>query len=188
MDPGKKPAPQGYCLFDTAIGACGVAWNERGLTGVQLPESTPQATERRLRARSPGVSPQAPPSAIEQLIALLRRYFAGESVDFSAVPIDLADDISAFRRRVYDIARAVGWGRTITYGDIARELGEPDAREVGQAMSQNPVPIVVPCHRIVAAGNKLGGFSAPGGRVTKERLLALEGVHVGDDTPRLPGL
>jgi methylated-DNA-[protein]-cysteine S-methyltransferase len=188
MDPERKPAPQGYCLFDTAIGACGVAWNERGLTRVQLPESTRQATERRLRARSPGVPAQAPPPPIEQLIALLKRYFAGENVDFATVPVDLANDTSPLHRRIYDIARAVGWGRTMTYGDIARELGEPDAREVGQAMSQNPVPIVVPCHRIVAAGNKLGGFSAPGGRATKERLLALEGVGVGDDAPRLPGL
>jgi methylated-DNA-[protein]-cysteine S-methyltransferase len=188
MDSGIKPAPRGYCLFDTAIGVCGVAWNERGLTRVQLPESNRQATERRLRARAPGAVAEAPPPPIDELIALLRRYFAGESVDFSAVPVDLANDTSAFHRRVYDIARAVCWGHTITYGDIARELGQPDAREVGQAMSQNPVPIVVPCHRIVAAGNKLGGFSAPGGRVTKERLLALEGVRVGDEAPRLPGL
>jgi methylated-DNA-[protein]-cysteine S-methyltransferase len=179
--------PQSCCIFDTAIGPCGVAWNERGLTRVELPASSRAATERRLRARAGGTLGVPPPS-IAQAIAALQRYFAGESVDFSAVAIDLPEDATALQRGVYAAARAVGWGRTATYGELARELGEPDARGIGEALSRNPVPIVVPCHRIVATGNKLGGFSAYGGRATKERLLALEGVRVGDDAPRLPGL
>ncbi len=188
MDPAKHLAHPGYCVFDTAIGACGVAWSARGVTHIQLPAANRAATERLLRMRAAGATAETPPSSVALLIASLRQYFAGERVDFSAVTIDLSEDVDPFHRRVYDVARTVDWGHTVTYGDIARGLGQPDAREVGQALSRNPVPIVVPCHRVVGSGNKLGGFSAPGGQATKERLLTLEGVHVGDDAPRLPGL
>jgi methylated-DNA-[protein]-cysteine S-methyltransferase len=188
MDSVKHFAQQGYCVFDTAIGACGVAWSARGVTRIQLPAVNRAATERLLRTRAAGRAAETPPPPIAELIASLRQYFAGERVDFSTVTIDLPADVEELHRRVYDVARTVDWGHTVTYGDIARGLGQPDAREIGQALSRNPVPIVVPCHRVVGSGNKLGGFSAPGGQATKERLLALEGVHVGDDAPRLPGL
>ena len=188
MDSAKHFAQQGYCVFDTAIGTCGVAWSARGVTRIQLPAANRTATERLLRMRAAGAAAETPPPPIAELIASLRQYFAGERVDFSAVTVDLSADVEELHRRVYDVARTVDWGHTVTYGDIARGLGQPDAREIGQALSRNPVPIVVPCHRVVGSGNKLGGFSAPGGQATKERLLALEGVHVGDDAPRLPGL
>lgn len=176
-----------YTLFETATGVCGVAWNERGLTHAEIPGSRSGATEARIRKRSGAVRCDDPPPAIATLIADLQRYFAGEAVDFSTVPVDLSG-LSEFQQKLYQSLRGVGWGHTTTYGELARALGCPDARDVGQAMGKNPVPVVVPCHRVLAAGGKIGGFSAPGGAVTKERLLALEGVHPNGGTPRLPGL
>jgi methylated-DNA-[protein]-cysteine S-methyltransferase len=177
-----------HCLFDTAIGPCGVAWSERGLTGVQLPEADRTATERRLTAKSASAGAADPPPWVQAVIADVARYLAGERIDFSAVAVDLAG-VDPFRRALYETMRAIGWGSTTTYGELARQLGLRDpeaARDVGQAMGQNPLPLVIPCHRILAAGKKIGGFSAYGGTVTKERLLALEGVAGG--APRLPGL
>ena len=176
------------CVFDSAIGVCGIAWNQRGLTRLQLPEADRQATERRLRARSIGASTAEPPPAIAAVIADLQRYLTGARVDFSAVVVDLLD-VDAFRRTVYAAARALGWGETASYGEIARQVGAPSrAQAVGQAMGRNPVPIVIPCHRVVASGRRIGGFSAPGGTFTKERLLWMEGVRIRGDAPRLPGL
>ena len=177
-------------LFDTAIGTCGVAWSARGLAGVQLPEKDSAATERRLAAKSKSSGPAPPPPAIAALIEDIRRYLAGEKVDFSAVPVDF-DGIDDFRRKIYGALRGIGFGRTTTYGELARATGAADweaAREVGDAMGRNPVPLVIPCHRCLAAGGKLGGFSAYGGTSTKAKLLALEGVHLDAGEPRLPGL
>jgi methylated-DNA-[protein]-cysteine S-methyltransferase len=179
------PTDTRYTLFDTTIGVCALAWNAQGLTHAQLPEASRAATEARVRRRCGGTAAEPPP-AIAALITDLRRYFAGEAVDFSAVAVDLSH-LGDFQQRLYQSLRSVAWGHTTTYGELARTLGCPDARDVGQAMGKNPVPVIIPCHRVLAAGGKMGGFSAPGGTVTKERLLALEGVHVGG-TPRLPGL
>lgn len=174
-----------YCLFATAIGECGIAWSERGVTRLALPEGNRAATERRLKARAAGAHGGDPPAPIREVIAAVQRYLAGERVDLSSIAVDMPG-IEPLYRRIYAAARAVGWGKTASYGEIARRVGTPDAREVGQAMSRNPVPLIVPCHRIVASDGKLGGFSAYGGTLTKERLLALEGF--GADAPRLPGL
>src|SRR5258708_29834383 len=176
-----------YCLFDTAIGPCGVAWSERGLTRLQLPESDRSATERRLR-RSAASESQAVPPEINRLIADIQSYMAGHRVDFASVAIDLTG-VEPFQQKVYAAARAIPWGQTSSYGELARKTGSTDAaREVGRALARNPVPIIVPCHRILAKGGRIGGFSDPGGTVTKERLLALEGVRVEAETPLLPGL
>ncbi len=176
-----------YRLFDTAIGPCGVAWSARGLTRLQLPEADRGATERRLRARAARAG-EAVPAAIDRLIADLRSYLTGRRVDFDAVAVDLPR-IEPFEAKVYATARAIPWGQTLSYGDLARQIGSPDAaREVGRALARNPVPIVIPCHRILAKGHRIGGFSAPGGTLTKARLLALEGAHVEAETPLLPGL
>jgi methylated-DNA-[protein]-cysteine S-methyltransferase len=167
-----------------------VAWNARGLTGVQLPETNAAATENRLAAKVASVGAAEPPAWVAALIADIRRYLAGERVDFSAVAVDLAG-VDDFRRRLYEVLREVTFGRTTTYGDLAKALGSTDwegARDVGEAMGRNPMPLVVPCHRVLAAGGKLGGFSAYGGTMTKQKLLALEGVHLGGGAPRLPGL
>jgi methylated-DNA-[protein]-cysteine S-methyltransferase len=179
-----------HCVFDTAIGTCGVAWSACGLVAVQLPARDRAATERRLIARCGSSGAAAPPPAIAELTADIGRYLAGERVDFSAVPVDLSS-LDPFRRKLYETMRTLPWGTTTTYGALARTIGLTQwegARDVGEAMGRNPVPIVIPCHRVLAAGQKLGGFSAPGGAATKAKLLALEGVRIDGGAPRLPGL
>lgn len=166
----------GFVLFDTAIGRCGIAWRARGISGVQLPEADDQETHNRLAKRFPEAHEIAPPtevqSAIDGIAALLR----GEVDDLSTVQLDLSG-VPPFRRRVYEIARAIRLGSTLTYGEVAAQIGSPgSARAVGQALGRNPFPLIVPCHRVVAAGGKPGGFSAYGGRATKEKLLAIEGI------------
>jgi methylated-DNA-[protein]-cysteine S-methyltransferase len=180
-----------HTLFPTPIGAVGVAWSERGLTALALPERNEAATEKRLVAKSRSTGRAEPPSAIADAIALIRKYCAGKRVDFSAVPVDLSG-IDPERRRIYETMRALDFGETTTYGALARQAGAAEAdweaaQRVGVAMGRNPIPIVVPCHRVLAAGGKPGGFSAYGGTATKEKLLALEGVSFGG-APRLPGL
>lgn len=171
--------PQRCRVFETDIGACGVAWSREGLTRFQLPEADADATERRLRASAQAAPPADPPPPIARAIADLQRYFAGESVDFSGIGVDLAG-VPPFYVRVYEAARCIGWGETATYGELAARVGSPGAaRGVGQALSRNPVAVIIPCHRILASGNKVGGFSAYGGTVSKQRLLALEGVRLG---------
>jgi methylated-DNA-[protein]-cysteine S-methyltransferase len=165
---------RGFALFDTAIGACGIAWGARGLRGVQLPEASAARTRARMRRRFPDAREAPPPldvqRAIEGIVALL----SGDTRDFSAVALDMAG-VPPFDQRVYEVARMIPAGATLAYGDIAARLGAPgEARAVGQALGQNPFPIVVPCHRVLAAGGKVGGFSANGGIATKLRLLSIE--------------
>ncbi len=170
-----RAAGEHYCVFDTAIGPCGIAWNAHGLTRLNLPERDRAATERRLGRRGAAASDD-PPAAVRSVIAQVQRYCAGEPIDFAAVVLDMTH-IGAFERSVYAAARDVSFGHTVTYGELARRIGTPRAtREVGQALSQNPFPIIVPCHRILAKEG-MGGFSAHGGASTKERLLELEGVR-----------
>jgi methylated-DNA-[protein]-cysteine S-methyltransferase len=175
----KPPRSTHYAVFDSAIGACGVAWSEAGVTRFQLPEASREATERRLQGGLDGPTQQAPPRAVARAIVDLQRYFAGEEIDFSDIDVDLSG-VPPFYVRVYAIARGIGWSETATYGELAARAGSPGAaRGVGQALSRNPVTVIIPCHRILASGNKVGGFSAFGGAVSKERLLALEGVRLG---------
>lgn len=177
-----------YLLFDTAIGRCGLAWSGRGLTRLALPERDAEATEQRLRKYASSADGDAVPAWVQEAIGEVRRYMGGEPVTFAAVVVDLAG-AGEFDRSVYAVARALPWGRTVTYGELARRAGAPEmARAVGHALSRNPVPVVIPCHRILAQGDKIGGFSAFGGAATKERLLALEGIRPGADAPPLPGL
>ena len=142
--------------------------------------------EQRLRTKTGAHSPQTPPASIEQAIAQIRLYMTGRQIDFDGIVLDHTG-VDAFRLDLYTAVRRVGWGQTTTYGALARTLGLPDARAVGQAMGRNPTPVIVPCHRVLAAGDRMGGFSAFGGTATKERLLALENVWIGG-TPPLPGL
>jgi methylated-DNA-[protein]-cysteine S-methyltransferase len=177
-------AIQRYHVFDTACGFCGIAWNGSGITRFQLPARSAEATERSLRRRLPDAAPGTPPPDVTKVIESAQRYFAGERIDFSGVPLDL-DGQGEFFQRIYTALRRVGWGRTTTYGSLAKELGAgPEAaRDVGEAMARNPVPLIIPCHRVLAAGGKVGGFSAPGGSATKIRMLELEGVRVGPPEP-----
>ena len=171
-----KETAVSFSLFDTAIGCCAIAWSERGVVGVQLPGRNAAATRAALVRRYPDARATAPPdevaSAIDGIVALI----AGERRDLADIVLDL-DGVPEFNRRVYAVARTIKPGATLTYGAIAVQLGEPDARRVGEAMGQNPCPIIVPCHRVVAAGGKFGGFSAPGGVATKRRLLAIEAAQ-----------
>ena len=164
----------GYTLFDTNAGRCGVAWGPRGLRALQLPEADDGETVGQLTEAVPGARPMDPPArvqdALDQIVALLN----GEASDLSSVELDMTG-VPPFHRRVYELIRTVPPGETMTYGEAATLLGSPGAaRAVGQAMRRNPFPLVVPCHRVVAAGGKLGGFSANGGLATKAQLLALE--------------
>ncbi len=175
-----------YCLFETGLGTCGIAWSEAGVVRLQLPERTRERTAGRIR-QVDREKVDVPPRAIGELIGQLVAYFAGQQVDLSGVAVDLSR-VPAFHRSIYCALRKVGWGETATYGELARRAGAPGAaRAVGQAMGRNPVPIIIPCHRVLAAGGRIGGFSAYGGALTKERLLALEGVHPSG-TPPLTGL
>jgi methylated-DNA-[protein]-cysteine S-methyltransferase len=166
-----------FALFETAIGTCGIAWGDRGLVGVQLPEPSTDETRWRLRRRYPGASEAPPPPEVRRAIDAIAAHLRGEAADLSRIGLDLSG-VPEFHRRVYEVARAIPSGATLSYGEVAAQLGEPSAaREVGQALGRNPFPIVVPCHRVLAAGGKSGGFSAPGGVATKLRLLAIEGAR-----------
>jgi methylated-DNA-[protein]-cysteine S-methyltransferase len=164
----------GIALFETVIGSCGVAWTEAGISGVQLPEATDTATKTRLARQHPGAVDSTPPTDIAAAISRIVSLLDGKPDDLRDITVDL-EGVSEFKRRVYDVTRTVGPGRTTTYGEIAIKLGSPHAaREVGQALGHNPVPLIVPCHRVLGAGGKLVGFSAAGGVVTKLRLLGIE--------------
>jgi methylated-DNA-[protein]-cysteine S-methyltransferase len=187
----KGMAVGGYALVATAIGDIGLGWSAAGLRVLQLPEADRCATERRLagalaRHGEAGVRPADPPPPIRRAIASLGEYCRGIAVDFASVPLDLTG-LPTFRQRVYAAARAVAWGRTVSYGELARRIGQHGAaRAVGQALGLNPLPIIIPCHRILASGGRIGGFSAYGGAATKQRLLELEGLSGA--MPLLPGL
>jgi methylated-DNA-[protein]-cysteine S-methyltransferase len=177
-------AAHSYLIFETAAGFCGIAWNSVGVTRFQLPTRSPEATKRILLRRAPGAKPGAPTPEVAEAIAAVKRYFEGEQTDFSGVTVDLGGQ-DPFFERIYEAARRVGWGHTTTYGALAKELGAgPEAaRDVGQAMASNPVALIIPCHRVLAAGGKVGGFSAPGGSAAKKRMLVLEGVRLDPPPP-----
>lgn len=195
----------GITVFPTAIGHCGLAWATEpaaAVAGAQLPEADVEATRARLRTRFPGTVEHSvvehpavataahdvggadgpvPPWVLEVIDAVTAS-LAGEAVDLSAIPLDLRA-VPPFHARVYEVARAIPRGTTTTYGELARQLGDPGAAQaVGQALGANPFAPIVPCHRILAAGGKPGGFSAAGGPATKERILEAEGVHLTPPT------
>ena len=170
---------QSSSVFETAGGVCAIAWSDFGVTRFVLPTATAAAAERSLKRRAPDVRPGEPSPPVAEAIARAKRYFSGEETDFSRVPLDLRDE-DPFFVQVYDALRSVGWGRTTTYGALAAAVGAPReaARDVGLAMANNRMPLLIPCHRVLAAGGKLGGFSAPGGAETKARMLRMEGVEL----------
>lgn len=178
---------EGFTLFDTAIGTCGVAWNARGLIGVQLPQSQGGDPHARLARRHPHAVETAPPETVAQAICGMQALLDGEPRDLLEVELDTSG-LASFSARVYEISRAISPGRTLTYGDVARQLGDLSlSRAVGQALGANPWPIVVPCHRILAAGGRKGGFSAPGGADTKLRMLEIEGALAPETLPLFGG-
>ena len=172
---------QGFTLFETPIGLCGLAWGEQGLVGAQLPEARPGAAWDRLRRRYPdAVEASPPPPSIQRTIERINDLLAGGRDDLVDVELDFSI-VSPFNRRVYEIARAIAPGQTLTYGQIAKAISQTGddpgaARAVGKALGENPWPIVVPCHRVLGADGKMGGFSANGGVATKRRILEIEGA------------
>ena len=175
---------QHYALFDTAIGICGIEWGPRGINGLQLPMGSGEKTRGRIRQRHGDIAEAAPTDEVQRAIDRIVKLLAGERDDLTDIALDL-DGVPEFNRGVYDIARTIPPGQTMTYGDIAKRLGGVQlSRDVGQALGRNPCPIVVPCHRVLAAGQKPGGFSARGGVDTKLKMLAIEGAAV-NYTPSL---
>lgn len=163
-----------YSLFPTAIGTCAIAWNDAGICGVQLPGRTEAATIARLRRAD--ATQDAPPPAIRSTILDIQALLDGSARDLQHAVLDLSA-VPEFHRRVFEVVRGIPPGRTLSYGEVAARCDAPHAaRAVGQAMALNPFPIIVPCHRVLAAHGRSGGFSAPGGVTTKLRLLSIVGA------------
>ncbi len=167
-----------YACFATPIGICAIGWRAHAVRSLRLPAAGPDALLARLLARDPQAAPAEPSPPIAEAIRRVRALLAGECDDLRSIAID-DTGYSDFERRVWAATRLIAPGQTRTYGEIARAIGEPDAaRAVGRALGRNPIPVIVPCHRVLAAGGRPGGFSAPGGVATKFRLLAIERAPV----------
>lgn len=172
--------PTEFALFDTAIGRCGIAWRDEIVIGCQLPEGS--RTRERMLERFPDAVEAVPPPSIQSAVDGVVSLLGGTPTDLADVELDMTS-VPEFHRRVYDAARSIAAGQTVTYGDIAQQLGSPgSARAVGQALARNPFAPIVPCHRVLAADRKIGGFSAAGGPDAKRRLLAIEGVELEQPT------
>jgi len=165
-----------FAVFETPIGPCGITWSAAGVAGLQLPETTADLTRARVRRRWAGAVESVPPPAVQRAIDRVLALLAGEAIDLGDIALDL-EAAPDFHRKVYDVARTIPPGQTMTYGEIAKRLCMPhESREVGQALGRNPVAIIVPCHRVLGADGKMGGFSANGGVATKRRILEIEGA------------
>ena len=180
MSPRTETRAPSFALFDTPLGPCAIAWGADGIVGIQLSEGTDARTRARMRDRFPDADEAAPPRDVRRAIDGMRALLDGRRPDLSTIALDMTD-VPPFHQRVYEAAREIPVGATLTYGDVALEAGSPGAaRAVGQALGRNPFAIVVPCHRITAAGGRVGGFSATGGVDTKLRMLSLEGTPVAN--------
>lgn len=170
-----------YCLFDTVIGRCGVAWGKHGLVAVQLPEADDARTVERMLRRCPRATHAQPPPAVRDAIAAIAAMLSGAPLDLADLSLDVRD-VAPFDLRVYALARSIPPGQTLTYGELAARLGDPGlARAVGQSLGRNPFAPVVPCHRVLAAGGRIGGFSAEGGAALKQRMLLAERARIGSE-------
>jgi methylated-DNA-[protein]-cysteine S-methyltransferase len=168
-----------FALFGTAIGTCAIAWGQRGIVWLRLPHGDDHALRLSAIRRFPDATEALPPPGIDLAVRDIVRLLAGEPADLARIDLDMSG-VPEFNRRVYAIARTIVPGQTMTYGEIARALGDIGlARAVGQALGQNPFPIVVPCHRVLAANGRTGGFSARGGVATKMRMLSIERARTG---------
>ncbi len=169
-----------HVFFPTQFGTCGIAWNEDGLTGFQLPDATDALAEAHLAAKAHSQMTAEPaPEWVQRIIARVQQHLAGQLQDFSGTLLDWSR-VTDFQRAVYLQAQAIKPGYKKSYGEIARQLalGHEAARAVGVALATNPWPLIVPCHRVVSADDKMSGFSAAGGVRTKTRLLTLEGAEL----------
>lgn len=168
---------ESFALFETPIGTCAIVWAGGRITGSALPAPLTERLTDLIARRHPGAREAAPPAFVADAIAGIVALLSGEARDLMEIPLDLTE-VADFERRVYALARGIPPGETRTYGELAREIGDVSlSRGVGQALGRNPFPIMVPCHRILAAGGRTGGFSAPGGVDTKFRILEIERAH-----------
>jgi methylated-DNA-[protein]-cysteine S-methyltransferase len=173
-----------YCWIETPLGAIGLAWSAKGIVRLQLPDADRAKTRARLLGRREAEEAD-PPAWLEATIVRLEAYFADGRVELSDAPLDLAG-VPEFHRRLYAEMLRLGWGEVVTYGELAARVGAPGAAQaVGRAMGANPIPVIIPCHRVLAAGRRTGGFSAPGGTRTKLRMLEMEGVVPGTHRDQL---
>lgn len=164
-----------FALFASPIGKCAVVWGDAGVAGLALPERDERAILRRLREHFAATEAAIPTEGVTQVIERVQAVLGGEDVELTSIELDM-NGVPPFHQRVYVEARRVAFGTTVTYGELATRMLAPGAaRAIGQALGKNPFAIIVPCHRIVAASGKLGGFTAHGGATTKQRLLAIEG-------------
>ncbi len=168
-------------LFDTALGRCGIAWGPKGVLAVSFPEPSEAETLARLSKRAGDVAlVEAPPQQIARIIDDIAALFEGEKRDLAYVELDM-EGVAAFERDLYALTVDIKPGETKTYGELARALGDVSfSQRVGQSLGRNPWPIIVPCHRVLGAGGRMTGFSAPGGVEAKRRLLKIEGA-IGPD-------
>jgi methylated-DNA-[protein]-cysteine S-methyltransferase len=172
----------GYSIFPTAIGSVGVAWTPRAIVAIQMPRPTPAETVGAVSELAAGAPRSEPPVFVRDAQLLIRRHVAGELNDLRGVRVDYGG-LTPFQRRVCESARRIPIGDTRSYGEVAEMAGAPGAaRAVGQVMATNRLPLIIPCHRVLAAGKRAGGFNAAGGVSTKARLLAIEGMKLR--TPR----
>ena len=132
--------------------------------------------------RFPGAQETAPPAEVLRAIGEMAALLGGERRDLSVIALDM-DGIAPFARSVYEVARAIPAGSVMTYGEITTKLGaEPQvARDVGKALGENPIPLIIPCHRVLAANGKPGGYSGSGGVKTKLQLLTIEGAKLSEE-------
>ena len=153
--------------FDTRIGICTLTWSAEKITSLSLPQVHSTDADEAERG-------EALPAFVSNAIGDVRELLKGERRELLEIPVSI-DALPAFTRRVLEQCRRIRWGQVQTYGEVAAACGKPrGAQAVGQALGRNPIALIIPCHRVVAAGNSLGGFSAPGGTQTKKLLLGLE--------------
>jgi len=177
-------AQSGATTFETAFGFAAIAWEGHAIMCTSLPSPTEAAAARYIASKRgahpfPSPAPSSVPLWVQAIVANIQKHFRGDLQHFDDVPIHLAS-APPFHQKVYEVTRAIPLGETATYGEIARRAGSPHAaRAIGQAMAKNPIPLIIPCHRVMGASNKLTGFTAPGGIATKERMLQLERKQQG---------
>lgn len=158
-----------HATFPTPLGICAIAWNDTGLTRFLLPDPD----------RPPGTAAVETPSWVSQIVDRVQRHLAGEPQDFANVLYDFTK-VPEFVRSVLQATLAIKPGCTATYGEIASTigLGPTAARAIGSALGANPWPLLIPCHRVIAATGGMTGFSGPGGVGMKVKLLAIEGAQL----------
>jgi len=161
--------------FRTSWGFAVLAASEKGLCGLCLPTGSIRQARELARRRWPDAAPT--PNLLPKLQEQVRTYFLGQPVRFR-VPLDLTG-LTDFQQAVLRACRAIDYGTTTTYGALAAAVGRPGAaRAVGAVMARNPIPLIIPCHRVLGADGRLGGFSAEGGVDVKRRMLRLEGLYL----------